>query len=274
MKRWRLFGLGGLLLCGVLALGAADKETGERGAPAVETEAAQKAEQTLPPLVAWAETYASWKDYANLQLLQHLSGPEIERLMGFFAETMGQKCRFCHNIRDYARDEKPMKAQGRKMIQLVQHLNREWFGSERITCYTCHDATAEAALLPPGISELPPLTAGERRRQLPEDYGSVRHLTHLTEDEYDQVMNFFVQSLGQTSCRYCHNIRDYASDENEHKVRAREMIAMVQDIAPRGWSEERITCYTCHAGEEHPRQFPEGWTAAPIPGNEPPGEDD
>lgn len=266
-----------LVVIGLSVLGAATR--GARSEEAATEEAvisatgealAEKPKQTLPPIVAWDEPMEPSKDYQNLRLLQHLEGPQIERIMGFFAETMGQKCTFCHNIRDYAADEKPTKAKGRKMLEMVQHLNRQWFEAERITCYTCHDATAEVVYFPEGITDLPGLEAYGDPRQLPEDYVNVQRLQHLTESEYDRVMDFFVQSLGQESCRFCHNIRDYASDEKPEKVTARKMISMVQDVSTRGWSEKRVTCYTCHIGEEHPRQFPEGWIAEPIPGEHTP----
>jgi len=200
--------------------------------------------------------------------LNHLRGAQIERVMTFFAETMGHKCKYCHNIRDYASDEKEPKQKARNMIRLVQHLNTEWFSPLRITCHTCHDATAEVLLLPDDFSSLPDLVQDDKPRGLPGEFTNVQRLQHLTEDQYNIVMDFFVASLGQRNCRFCHNIRDYASDEKETKRRAREMITMVQDINPRGWADKQITWYTCHQGHEHPAQFFDGWTAEKVPGVE------
>lgn len=224
--------------------------------------------QTLPPLVEVVEPDTPQKDYQNLQVLNHLRGAQIERVMGFFAETMGQKCAFCHNIRDYASDEKEHKRAARDMIRLVQHLNTEWFQPLRITCYTCHDATADVPLLPEDFASIPDLVRDEKPRRLPDEFVNVQRLQHLTEEEYNTVMDFFVASLGQRNCRFCHNIRDYPSDEKEEKVRARQMITMVQDINPRGWSEKPVTCYACHRGSEHPRRFPKGWRAEEVEGIE------
>jgi hypothetical protein len=232
------------------------------------TGSGEEAVQILPPLVKTAEPDTPQKDYENLQVLNHLRGAEIERVMGFFAETMGHKCRYCHNIRDYSLDEKEPKKEARKMIRLVQHLNTKWFHPLRITCHTCHDATTEVLLLPGGFSSLPDLVQHDKPRALPPEFVNVQRLEHLNAEEYNTVMDFFVASLGERNCRFCHNIRDYASDDKETKREAREMIAMVQDIVPRGWSEKAVTCYTCHRGGEHPPRFQKGWKAADVPGVE------
>jgi Photosynthetic reaction centre cytochrome C subunit len=83
------------------------------------------------------------------------------------------------------------------------------------------------------------------------------------------TMRSFAQGLG-VRCQYCHVFKgtnpddlatfDFASDEKEHKKTARVMLSMVMGInehlasvgdpAPAG--ELKVTCYTCHRGEEHP----------------------
>ena len=68
------------------------------------------------------------------------------------------------------------------------------------------------------------------------------------------MKNTVTKELG-VKCKFCHNIRDYASDENEKKVAAREMMRMVMHInkntmQPMGIHE--VSCWVCHRGQEHP----------------------
>ena len=69
------------------------------------------------------------------------------------------------------------------------------------------------------------------------------------------LMRSFTVALGG-NCQMCH-VRDYASDENEHKVIARQMITMTKEINakfPDG--KEHVTCYTCHRGSHEPAMAP------------------
>ena len=84
-----------------------------------------------------------------------------------------------------------------------------------------------------------------------------------TGQQVQTVMRTFTQGLG-VQCTYCH-VQDRSSDENPHKVVARKMLAMemaingqflkdVGEPAPAGTN--KVTCYTCHRGTEHPLTAP------------------
>jgi Photosynthetic reaction centre cytochrome C subunit len=56
-------------------------------------------------------------------------------------------------------------------------------------------------------------------------------------------------------CRDCHDLRDFASDGNELKLAAREMMKMQRDLNAQWFpdaEEPRVTCWTCHRGERVP----------------------
>jgi hypothetical protein len=66
---------------------------------------------------------------------------EIKKLMKTHADGIGVKCSFCHNEKNYASEENPMKDFGRKKIYLLQWLNDKYRppnASWEYTCYTCH----------------------------------------------------------------------------------------------------------------------------------------
>lgn len=71
------------------------------------------------------------------------------------------------------------------------------------------------------------------------------------------TMRSYVVALGAQNCSFCHVQGDYSKDDNPKKEVARNMIKMVSEINakfPDG--KEHVTCYTCHAGKEHPLTAP------------------
>lgn len=74
--------------------------------------------------------------------------------------------------------------------------------------------------------------------------------------EIREIMRSYTIALGQ-KCTFCHVMGDFASDENHHKLVARKMIVMTEEINskfPDG--KVHVTCYTCHRGAEHPQMHP------------------
>jgi hypothetical protein len=56
-------------------------------------------------------------------------------------------------------------------------------------------------------------------------------------------------------CRDCHDLRDFASDDNELKLVAREMMKMELEINERWFPDSEVpvvTCFTCHQGQRIP----------------------
>jgi len=72
-----------------------------------------------------------------------------------------------------------------------------------------------------------------------------------------QIMRSYTVALGAANCQYCHVQGDFSKDDNPKKEVARGMIKMVNEINakfPDG--QVHVTCYTCHAGKEHPVMAP------------------
>jgi hypothetical protein len=89
----------------------------------------------------------------------------------------------------------------------------------------------------------------------------------ITKEQMDSVMHHFTNSLN-VRCSFCHvrndstHVSDYASDDNKHKLVAREMMQMTNKIndtyfdltgAPRDINTVMmVTCFTCHHGKTEP----------------------
>jgi ribosomal protein L44E len=91
-----------------------------------------------------------------------------------------------------------------------------------------------------------------------------------TKQQMDSVMKHFTASLG-VKCNFCHKYNeaqksmDFASDANEHKGVARDMMRMTSKINQKYFdvkssksleADLEMTCYTCHNGKVHPSKWP------------------
>ncbi len=105
---------------------------------------------------------------------------------------------------------------------------------------------------------------------------------NINKEQLDSVMHHFTASLN-VKCNYCHvrneetKKMDFASDDNKHKLVARDMIKMMHKINDKyfdvtGSKKDRlntqlmVTCYTCHHGATDPV------TKAPKPEPRPQGD--
>ncbi len=114
--------------------------------------------------------------------------------------------------------------------------------------------SARALLIRLGAKEDPPGTgappAPPKNLQILKDASLVR-----------PTMAAFTAGLG-VQCNFCH-AQDRSSDENPHKLTARTMMRMVNELNgkfPDG--KAHVTCYTCHRGENIPKT--EGPSGAPA----------
>jgi cytochrome c553 len=97
------------------------------------------------------------------------------------------------------------------------------------------------------------------------DTPTVKVLTGLTVPEFEAEMQRMTQALG-ASCGTCHARGDFASDANPRKAVARRMLEMTKAINQQFFADYkvedgssglgRVTCFTCHQGELHPKPPP------------------
>jgi hypothetical protein len=82
-----------------------------------------------------------------------------------------------------------------------------------------------------------------------------KNLKVLTPETYMAQMQTFPVALGvesQGGCNFCHEA-DRSLDTKPTKVKAREMIVMVDEInAKFGDGKVHVTCWTCHQGSTKP----------------------
>jgi hypothetical protein len=87
--------------------------------------------------------------------------------------------------------------------------------------------------------------------------GPPKNLKVLPADvNIQQTMANIRTALG-VQCTFCHVAGDFASDDNQKKAIARNMMRMTTDInSDFQDGKPHVTCYTCHRGDSTPKMVP------------------
>jgi photosynthetic reaction center cytochrome c subunit len=103
--------------------------------------------QAGAPAVTPQRTQMSEEAFKNVQLLKGIPVDEFMGTMGLFSAALSMCCLECHS-EDYAADT-PRKITTRKMIQMVNTINRTNFtGRKVVSCWTCHRQMDRPAVTP------------------------------------------------------------------------------------------------------------------------------
>ena len=110
-----------------------------------------------------------------------------------------------------------------------------------------------------------PALAGQTPTPTVVEGANVKVLTGLLAPDFQEEMNHMVQAMG-VSCNTCHVRQDFASEDNPKKLIARQMLEMTKAINTQFFPDHKpkpgesvlgkVTCYTCHQGEEKPKLPP------------------
>jgi len=97
-----------------------------------------------------AENQALAEDvFKNIQMFKSMPAVRVLTMMDALTGLLGVECTYCHVAREWDKDDKPQKQTARKMFQMIEHLNHNYFGGQdRISCWTCHRAHGKPPLLP------------------------------------------------------------------------------------------------------------------------------
>ena len=146
---------------------------------------------------ATARQLMSEQAFKNVTVLKGIPVDEFMNTMGFIAAATNFNCTDCHvepkvegDWSVYAQ-ETPRKATARRMILMVQDINRTNFGGARVvTCYTCHRNLQGAPRITPKLSE----QYGEPPTLDPNEVEITRQATGAP--SADQVFGKYLQAVG------------------------------------------------------------------------------
>jgi photosynthetic reaction center cytochrome c subunit len=92
--------------------------------------------------------------FKNVQVLKGIPVDEFMDTMGMFSAALSLNCIDCHTAEsvgtwDRFADETPLKQTARRMVQMVNAINRDSFkGVRSVTCYTCHHGDLRPKIVP------------------------------------------------------------------------------------------------------------------------------
>jgi photosynthetic reaction center cytochrome c subunit len=153
---------------------------------------APAAGQTAP-----AKQLMSEQAFKNVTVLKGIPVDEFMDTMGFISASTNYNCIDCHTEPkvegDWSvfADETPRKAIARRMILMVQAINKTNFGGARVvTCYTCHRNVQGAPKVTPSLAD----QYGEPPAPDPNEVEIRRQATG--EPSADQVFDKYLQAVG------------------------------------------------------------------------------
>jgi photosynthetic reaction center cytochrome c subunit len=106
------------------------------------------------------------EQYKNIKALKGIPADQIIPAMQFITASLGVDCEYCH-VRDaqhmvFDKDDKKPKLAARKMIEMMNAINKDNFESKKeVTCNTCHRGAAHPVAVPIISDEEPKPSAGE-----------------------------------------------------------------------------------------------------------------
>jgi len=101
-----------------------------------------------------------------------LSNKEVKNIMKGWAQSLGVKCDFCHDLLDFSKDTEH-KTIARGMVKMVNDINTKHLAKYKVgvTCATCHRGNAEP-VRPPGAPPLHPEEGGEEGAEHQHEQGA------------------------------------------------------------------------------------------------------
>lgn len=225
-----------------------------------------------PESLAAAQAYI--KQHPQPQRAEVLKGLSTAQITTYMINQVsgGLKvdCGYCHNLANgnfAAQDRLPVSAHqdlerktiAREHMKMTATLNREWIkpliarvGGRQVTCATCHNGQPVFHTYP------------DDQSPLPRDYSLSRALmdldvlqvTGMQRPDLDRVqynqntMYHMNRSLG-VGCTFCHNARNFASNELPDKEHALWMLKMTRALNAEYkpiMANQTPSCWMCHRG--------------------------
>ena len=108
----------------------------------------------LPQAIPQQKPKMAEEVFKNIQALKGISVDDFLGTMGIMSAAVGFDCSECHNNAgtanvNWAADDNPRKVTARRMVRMVQAINKDNFGGrQNVTCWTCHHGRDRPAVTP------------------------------------------------------------------------------------------------------------------------------
>ena len=96
--------------------------------------------------------------FKNIKVIKNMPAGQLQGAMAFMAESLGVDCSYCHTPPAMEKDEKATKETARRMLRMVDEINKNFGDQTAVTCATCHRGKPKPAVSPPLPSISAPFT--------------------------------------------------------------------------------------------------------------------
>jgi hypothetical protein len=87
--------------------------------------------------------------FKNIQVIKNMPASELQGAMSFMAASLGVDCSHCHSQPAMEKDDKSTKQTARRMLQMVNEINRNFGDKVVVNCATCHRGQTRPVAIPP-----------------------------------------------------------------------------------------------------------------------------
>ncbi len=130
--------------------------------------------------------------YKNIKVLKGMPASQLMPTMHFFEASLGFECSNCHVRGHNDSDQKPEKRKTRKMIEMMNAINKNNFeGKQIVTCFTCHRGDANPETIPAIMTEA---MMKERRNEEKSDDEEIKVTNRLNTPE--EIISKYQNAIG------------------------------------------------------------------------------
>lgn len=120
--------------------------------------------------------------FKNIKVLRDMPASQLQSTMSFISASLGVDCSHCHLPPAMEKDDKATKQTARRMILMMNEINKNFGDKTVVNCATCHRGQTKPAAIPP----LPILTT---------PFISTRTY-QKSQPTVDQILDRYIKALG------------------------------------------------------------------------------
>lgn len=87
--------------------------------------------------------------FKNIQVIKEMPASQLQSTMSFMAASLGVDCSHCHTRPAMEKDDKPAKQTARRMLVMMNEINKTLGDKTVVNCATCHRGHLRPAVVPP-----------------------------------------------------------------------------------------------------------------------------
>ena len=119
----------------------------------------RKTEETHAQVQASQTPRTAAQVFKNIQVIKEMPASQLQSTMQFMAASLGVDCSHCHTRPAMEKDDKPAKQTARRMLVMMNEINKNFDGKTVVNCATCHRGHTKPVAVPPLPSIASPFTS-------------------------------------------------------------------------------------------------------------------